>query len=283
MSHYDTLGVKTHASFQEIKAAYKKLAMKHHPDTGGDEEEFKKVGQAYEVLKENGSRTEYDHVQAGGTIHQQYDGNEWSGSGAEEMFKDFFEQQDKRRAQAQAKGFSPNQKRQYARKNRDLNIELDIRLEDMIDVKTKHLSVKLSSGDREIIEVDIPSHMDTGQVIRYKGLGDNAIRGLTRGDLFVTINILKHPTYEKAGLDLQTTVVIDCLDAMIGTEELLTTLDGKKLKIKIPPGTQFGTVLNLRNEGLQFQDSTGSIFVRIRVKIPKLTPTEITTIMNTRK
>ncbi len=247
MRHYNTLGVQKNASDNTIKQAYKKLAKEHHPDLGGSEEKFKQINEAYEVLKNPETRRAYDTPGM-------------NSSHIEMNMDDIFEQMlGHQRSQAQ---------RQYQRRNQDLKISLTIQLDDLVDHSPKEIAVRLLNGAREVVKVHIPATVQSGDTIRLLGLGDNSEKDLTRGNLYVTIHIKNHAVYRKMGLDLHTTINIDCLDAIIGKDEFITTLSGKTLKVRVPPGTQYGDTLSLNNEGLTFKSATGNILAKVLVSIP---------------
>lgn len=254
-NHYETLGVEKNASDNTIKQAYKKLAKQYHPDMStGNETKFKKINEAYETLKNPETRRAYDNPRPEGFHFHR------GGVNMEDVFADFnviFGQ-----------GMHPRQ-RQYRQKNRDLSVNISITLEELYKQEEKHISIKLSTGERELVKINIPATIQSGQRIRYTELGDNAHQELTRGDLYVIIHIENHKQFEKKGLDLYTTLTIDCLDAITGTEKIVQTLTGKNLKVKIPTSTQFGTVLNLNGEGMKYKNASGNMLIQVLVKIPE--------------
>jgi len=271
MDYYQVLGVEKNASDNTIKQAYKTLAKKHHPDLGGDENQFKQISEAYDTLKNPETRQAYDaRSQFGGRQQNRFEEFR-SGRGMEDILRQMEEQM-----AARGGGFRPRQT-----KNHNLNITLNVTLDELIMNETdvsveKHLSIRMSNGERELVKVNIPPYIQHGETLHIAGLGDNANPSLTRGDLYVTIMLSPHKTFEKKGLDLVSTMVIDSLDAILGCEEIIQTLSGKNLKVKIPAGTDNGQVLNLRDEGLRFREKKGSIFIQVSVKTPKnLTPKQL--------
>lgn len=289
MDYYKILGVEKNASDNTIKQAYKKLAKKHHPDmSGGDEATFKQLNEAYDVLKNPETRKQYDMGNAGSSYYgngrrPSNDGFEFytsEGVSAKFNMDDIFRHMDehlRRGGGGGPGGFNPRS----PKKNHDLRITLNLNLEDLVigdneSTVEKHLSVRMSNGEREIVKINIPPNIHSGQTLKFAGLGDNAHLGLTRGDLFVTIVINNHASYEKHGLDLITQYVISSIDAILGCEVVIKTLTGKNLKLKIPAGTQYGSLLNMRAEGLKHKDMRGNIIVEIHIKTPtNLTPTQI--------
>lgn len=259
MSHYETLDVTKEVTPEQLKSAWKKAAIKFHPDKHqGDDTKMKEVNAAYDVLKDPQKRAEYDNP-----IQRSPFGNRTHGFGARNMrpedMQDIFSQ-----VFGQRTGFSPTRGR--VPRNRDLKVTLSVTLEDLASGDEKHISVKLSDGSRELVKVNIPPVVQNGNTIKYEKLGDNAMEGLTRGDLYVTIHIKKHPVYEKKQLDLTMMLTIDSVDAMIGADKIIQTVAGKNLKVKIPQGTQFGTVLSMKGEGFEYRGKKGNILIQVLVK-----------------
>ena len=264
VDYYKVLGVDKNASDNTIKQAYKKLAKEHHPDLGGNEEDFKKINEAYETLKNPETRKAYDNPNPFGGMN----GNSFHFRSDHVGMEDILRQMEEQLFRQNAGGFRTQ--RRHAR-NHNLNINLAVDLQELAvgngDIE-KHLSVRMSNGEREMVKINIPSHIESGQTIKYSGLGDNVNKDLTRGDLFVTINIKNNDSFVKKGLDLLTNITIDSIDAILGTEKIIQTLSGKNLKLKIPDGTQYGAILKMKNEGLRFRNNTGDILVQIIVKTP---------------
>jgi len=280
MDYYKVLGVEKNASDNTIKQAYKSLAKKHHPDLGGDENMFKQISEAYDTLKNPETRRQYDHIQSGPS--NPFTGDPFAGGrpggfsfhtremNVEDILREMEEQMQRGEGRPDFGDLYRNQRRQQ--KNRNLNLTLNMTLEDLIstgETVEKHLSVRMSDGSRDIVKLNIPPHIQTGETIKFPGLGDNANKSLTRGDLFVTILIQNHPTYEKKGLDLYTTLTIDSLDAILGCDKIIQTLSGKSLKLRIPAGTSYGKIFNMRSEGLRFRDKTGNILVQLVISTPQ--------------
>lgn len=272
MDYYKVLGVEKNASDNTIKEAYKKLAKQHHPDLGGDEEKFKKINEAYETLRNPETRKAYDNPNPFGTgMGDEMHGFHFRSNNVN--MQDIFAQMEEQLFRQNAGGFRTRHR--HAR-NHNLNINLAVDLQELAegdgDIE-KHLSVRMSNGDRELVKINIPSHIESGQTIKYSGLGDNVNKDLTRGDLFVTINIKNNENFEKKGLDLLTHINVDSLEAILGTEKIIQTLTGKNLKLKVPSGTQYGAVLKMRGEGFRFRDRTGDILVQVLIN----TPTDLST------
>jgi DnaJ-class molecular chaperone len=167
MDYYNKLGVNKSASQDEIKRAYKKLAMKHHPDRGGDQKTFQEINEAYDTLKDNEKRYMYDNPQT----RQQFNFNTGN---MNDMFSQFFRQT------------------QRVRKNSSMSITVRISLKDVVTGKDVVGKYMLGSGKQEVVNIRIPPGVEDGLTMRYAGLGDNSVKQLPRGDLHVRIVVEKH-------------------------------------------------------------------------------------------
>lgn len=259
MSYYDTLGIAKTATPEEIKKAYRKLASQHHPDKGGDTAKFQQIEEAYRILSDPAQREQYDNPQPQGF---RFNTSDFDGMPPEfgDIFRNF--------------GFgggSPfGHRHQQPRKNKDLRVEISINLEDTLNEQTKTLSVQTTNGHRETVDVTIPRGVHHGTSIRYPGLGDTFFNTLPRGDLYITVNILAHSRFQVHNLDLVAGANITCFEAILGHKIEISTLDNRTLELQIPPGTQNGMVLRIRNEGL-YQMNTpqrGNLLVRVNVTVP---------------
>lgn len=274
MDYYSTLGVGRNASQDEIKSAYRKLAMKHHPDRGGDEATFKKISEAYDTLSDPKKK---EIVDLGGDPNQQnqgFGGHNFNQGpfefrfntgnvppGMEDIFGHF--------------GFGSRP----ARKNKTLNIHVDITLLDVLTGKELNAEITIpGTARRKMINISIPAGIEHGQQIRYEGMGDDSVRDLKPGDLIVNVNVMQHPKFRREYSNLVVEHPISAWDAMLGTQTNIETLDGKTLTINIPPGTNPGTILSCRGEGLPAMRTRnrGNLLISIKVDIPKnLTPLQI--------
>jgi DnaJ-class molecular chaperone len=259
MDYYQTLGVKRGASDDEIKKAYRSMAMKHHPDRGGDEKTFKEVEEAYRTLSDPEKRQMFDmgvdpNRQQGNYRHQ---GNpfefHFNTGNMDDIFESF--------------GFGG---RRPAR-NKSFNINVNIELEDILTGKEINAEVGIPGGKKNYITIEIPPGIHHGQQIRYSGMGDNSISNAKPGDLLVNVLIRNHRRFKRDGDNLVVDYPIRVWDAILGTSLEIITLDGKKLNITVPPGTQPETVLSCKGEGLPNMRSKqrGNLYVRIKVSIPR--------------
>ena len=280
MDYYSTLGLQRNASEDDIKKAYRKMAMKHHPDRGGDEKTFKQVSEAYEILSDPQKKQMVDMgvdpkaQQGGGHRHQQGPFEFHFNSGNfEDVFSNFGF------GGGGPFGFGGRQ----PQRNKTININVDLSLEDVLNGKELDAELAIPNGRKKIINISIPAGIESGQQIRYQGMGDASIPGIPPGDLIVNIRVAPHPIFRRDGDSLLVEKDILVWDAMLGCNLTLQTLDGKNLNITVPPGTQPETVLSCRNEGIPNMRNRqrGNLLIKIKVTVPKnLTANQITVIEN---
>ena len=276
MDYYSTLGVDRSATDDDIKKAYRKLAMKHHPDRGGDEATFKKISEAYDILSDPQKKQIVDlggdpKNQGGGGYGNSFNQGPFEfhfGGGVPPGMEDIFGRF----------GFGSGFGRQPMKKNKTLNINVDITLEDVLTGKDINAEITIpGSGKRKMINIAIPAGIEHGQQIRYESMGDDAIRDLRAGDLIVNINVLPHHKFRRDHNNIIVEETVDAWSAIIGSQLEIQTLDGKKLTINIPPGTQPNTILSCRGEGLPIIRSRvrGNLLVNIKVEIPRNLPLSV--------
>ncbi len=333
--YYEILGVSRNATEEEIKKAYRKLALQYHPDRNpGDkdaEERFKEAAEAYEVLRDPQKRQLYDqfgHEGLRGAGFQGFQGFEDIFSSFGDIFQEFF-----------SFNFGTSQRpRSSARPGNDLLYELEITFEEAIFGTEKDLDIDtyrqcercggngsepgssestcpLCRGRGQVVQsqgffriattctrchgsgriittpcrdcggqgrirrvkkvhVKVPPGVDSGTRLRLRGEGESGYRGGMAGDLYVRLKVRPHEIFERDGNDLYARISVSFAQAILGDEVTLKTLDGEKI-IKIEPGTQPGTVLKFRGEGVPSLRGfgRGDLFVQIDVTIPsKITP-----------
>lgn len=271
-NYYEILGVKKTSSHDQIKTAYRNLAMRYHPDKNPDnpdaETKMRDVNEAYAVLRNSQKKQEYDVLREGGNFkfrrfdQDPHPGSYRKGSPFEdlhEVFRDF----DVRFRQGGTK----------VRKNRDISLSYSISLEDAFSGKQGTLSFKLPNGQNKNVDFDIPAGIDHGQRIRFKGMGDNSDKSVGPGDLLLTIYITKHPKFQRTGPHLAIQEKVDVLDAILGKKIEIVTIDGSKVKLKIPSGTQAGQILRVAGKGMPVNSriGRGDLYIEMKIKIPKTT------------
>jgi curved DNA-binding protein len=253
MDYYKILGVDQNASQDEIKKSYRKLASIHHPDKGGDTKKFQEIQTAYDTLSDPQKRAEYDNP-----LQQNFGGFNFNGN-PEDLFAQMFG------------GGGPFGFRQPQRKNRNINLKVQLTLEEVITGKQIIGNVSLPSGRDQPVEINIPKGLVSGDVIRYQGLGDDSIPQLPRGDLIVTIEELRHNKFFRDGIDLYIDYDISVFDLILGSTIEITSPDNTKLQISVPRGTQPETKLSCKNYGVPRRNShlRGNLYIRLKTRVPK--------------
>ena len=276
---YETLGVPKGASDDEIKRAYRKLASQHHPDKGGDTRRFQEIQSAYDTLSDPVKRQQHDNPNPFQQFGQSgSNGSHFEfhfGGGPEDIFQQFFQQ---------SFGHNPFNRQHQPRRNKDLRVNLSVSLASTLDQQRKTISVQTTKGDRYNVDVDIPRGVNNGTTIKYPQMGDNMFDTLTRGDLYVIINLQPDNRFELHGINVVANVEIDSIDAMLGCDKLITGIDGREYSIKIPQACQQGTKFGLQGQGLYQMNSNhrGDLIVNINIIIPTLTEQQLNILKNIR-
>tara|TARA_B100000900_G_scaffold393920_1_gene390871 strand:- start:3393 stop:4229 length:837 start_codon:yes stop_codon:yes gene_type:complete len=269
MDYYETLGVSKNASQDELKKAYKKQSMQHHPDrTGGDEAKFKQINEAYSTLKDPQKRQEYDNPQP--QFAQGFGANGFQGMGG---FEDLFSQ------------FGFNMQGRQQQRNPDITIAARVTLEEAYTGKTMIASYRLRTGKEEVVEIKVPPGAGHGNTIRYQGFGEEGMAG-PRGNLFVKVQVVQHSVFQVDGTNLHCTKNANIFDFIIGGSVLIDTLDGGKVKVNIPAGTAPGTKFSIHGYGMPDLRSgrKGNLYVTIGGIVPKnLSQDQIVTLQKLRK
>lgn len=252
MDYYQTLGVGKNASADDIKKAYRGLAMKYHPDRGGDEKKFKEIEEAYRTLSDPQKRQEYDNPQPH-FQHQFHTGN------MDDIFAHFFA----------GTPFSFRQNR--PQRNRTITIKVEMTLKDIMIGKELFGSIKLPSGRDQALEIKIPAGVSHGDNIKFRGLGDDSIPNLERGDLIAQIVEFQDPIFERNGFDLLMPIKISVFDAILGKTVKVTLPDEKSLEVNIPPAVQPEQRIKCSRQGIPHPHSTlrGDLYLKVSVLVPK--------------
>ncbi len=274
--YYEVLGVSKDASDDEIKKAYRKLAIKYHPDKNpGDKEaeaKFKEVNEAHDVLSDKQKRARYDqfgHAGVGGASGNPFAGGNPFGEGGNFNFNgqtfnfDFGGAGGFEDILGSLFGFGGARR---PRRGADYQTSVTLTFEEAIFGTTKEVS-----ANGENIKVKIPAGIDDGMSIRLRGKGGEAPEGSTeKGDLYVKIRVKPHKSLTREGVIILSEETISMVDAALGCEIEVETVDGP-ITMKVPAGTQSGTPFKLSGHGVPFRadGDRGPHIVTIIVETPK--------------
>jgi curved DNA-binding protein len=253
--YYKILGVDEKADTATIKAAYRKLARKYHPDVSKEadaERKFKEAGEAWEVLKDDAKRREYDQLRKYG--HSGTGGFRpppgWQGrqgggtAGGFSDFSDFFEA-----FFGGGAGHAGAARQSRAQRGSDLRHELTIQLEEAFSGGQRTLNLSTSHSGSRAINVKIPAGITDGKTMRLRGQGNPGLAGGESGDLLLTVRIQDHPRYRLDGRDVTAELPVYPWQAALGDQVRVPTLGGE-VKLRLPAGTQSGRIMRLPGRGL---------------------------------
>jgi len=254
MDYYSILGVERTATSDEIRSAYKKLAKEHHPDLGGDPEQFKRINQAYSVLSDSKNRSNYDKPSESNYTFTSKDSDEFNN-----FFKDIF---------GFGTGFHHSQ---YSTpKNRNLQATVAVELADIFVPQRRTLHLKTGRSEK-IVEVDIPPGVNNGATIRYRGYGQDVLTNAPPGDLVVTIHVKENQEFQRVNSDLYSSITVDAIDAMLGSTVEFENIDSSKITVQIPAGIQPGQSLRIAGLGLPKLNNNlrGNLLLKVAISIPQ--------------
>ena len=327
---YEILGVQKNASDDEIKKAYRKKAMKHHPDRNKDdkkaERKFKEAAAAYEVLKDSEKRSAYDQYghdafRQGGMGGGQGFGD--FGGGFSDIFEEFF-----------GGGFGGQSRQRGPQRGNDLRYNMSVSLQEAYSGKKSQIRIPSYEGcdlcsatgsadksgpstcstcggqgkvrstqgffsierpcptcggegssiknpclkcsgtgqvkKQKTISVTIPAGVDTGTRIRISGEGEPGQRGAGNGDLYIFVEVQKDKLFEREEENIFCQIPISITTAILGGDVEVPTIEGKKARLNIPPGTQSETQFRLKGKGMSIlrQTRRGDMYVEANVEIP---------------
>ena len=274
MDYYQVLGLDRNANTDAIKAAYRKLARKYHPDLNPNDSEakrkFQEINEAHEVLSDPENRKKYDaygehwkHAEelekarraqgSGGRPSGTTGGPQFEGNFGSEDYSDLFG------------SMFGGGGRQVKFRGQDYHAESNLDLEQAMHTHKQMLAV---NGKQ--IRITVPAGVENGQTIRIPGHGGPGINGGPHGDLYITFRIGDHPRFKRVGNDLHTALDVDLFTALLGGESTLGTLEGN-VKLSVKPETQNGTKVRLKGKGFPVykqEGMYGDMIVTLNVKLP---------------
>jgi len=291
MDYYKTLGTKKEASPTEIKKAYRKLALKYHPDRNkgdaGAEAKFKEISEAYAVLSDPEKKQQYDNYGSTG-FHQRYSqedifrgfdlndilrqfgvggsggaANFRSNMGGNGRFNSFFNQ-------GNNGGCGGGGCRTAPEKGQDMTYQINVTLDEVLNGADRTITLR-KNGNSQDVSVKIPKGIEEGKKLRLQGKGGSSKNGGPPGDLYLKVEIAAHDTFSRNGDDLVVQKLISFSEACFGTKMEVETLEGKKFMVKVAPGTVHDSRLRIRGYGLPVGPlgERGDLYVKIGVKVPK--------------
>jgi len=278
VDYYKALGIEKGSSPEEIKKAFRKLAVKYHPDRNPDnksaEDKFKEINEAYAVLSDPEKKQQYDTFGSSG-FHKQYSqedifrgfdfGNAYKdmgGGGSEDLFSRLF-------GGSFARGGGRGGFRTAPQRGADHEMEVTVSFRDAAHGAEKQIAFR-RNGQREELKVKIPAGVDNGSKIRITGKGAQGEGGGPVGDLYLIIHVMSDPVFIRDGGDLFVERSIPFSAACLGVSLDVPTLEGDK-RIKVPAGIQPGTKIRLKGCGIKSlgSNSKGDLFVKVGVHIPE--------------
>ncbi len=282
---YKILGVAKDASDADIKKAYRKLARQHHPDTNAgnnaSEKKFKDISEAYSVLSDPEERQQYDAIRAMGGGARFAPGGAGGGAGAagfEDLFGGLFTGGGGRHSggYSTSGGIPPEFADLFGgaygggqsfqrgpQKGADRTASTTISFAGSI----RGTTIGLREPDGEVIDVRIPAGIKDGQKVRVRGKGQYGPAG--NGDLMVTVSVKPHPFYVRDGENLRIHVPVSFAEAALGGDIEVPTIDGDKVKVRVPAGTPSGRTLRVKGRGVKHASGTGDLLVTIDVAVPR--------------
>ena len=291
MEYYEILGVSKSATPAEIKKAYRKLALKYHPDkNSGDkasEEKFKEISEAYAVLSDPEKKKQYD-TYGSANFHQRYSQEDifrnfdindilrqfnFGGGGQQNVhFRSnmgggagkfsFF-------GQDMGGGCGSGGCGQPAR-GQDLTYQITVTLEDVMNGAERNITLR-TNGSAQNVSVKVPKGIEAGKKLRLKEKGGASPVGGPPGDLYLKVDIAPHDIFTREGDDLVVEKLISYSEACLGTKVEVETIEGKKYSVTIPPGSVNESRLRLKGHGLPAGPlgDRGDMYVRLGVAVPK--------------
>lgn len=271
--YYQVLGVARDASQEEIKKAYRKLAMKYHPDRNpGDaeaEKKIKEVNEAYAVLGDEEKRRDHDSK---GSFKQTFNANDFRNFRDQnsDIFRDW-ERYGGYRDPLQDEFEEMMRKTYSGKKNADTTIKLKVKLQDAFTGKEFRVSYTTQDGIQRTVQLKVPAGISTGKKLKCAGGGTETHSWQSPGDLFVEIEVEDdYPFRLGANQSVIVEHQIAALDLMLGTTITVPTIEGTKLEVDVRAGTQPGQMIRIPKKGMNTLGSSerGDMYIEFDVTVP---------------
>jgi curved DNA-binding protein len=272
--YYQILGVQPDATPDQIRSAYRKLAVQWHPDRNKDpgaEAKFKEINEAHDILSDNQKRQQHDQERQFGGQPQGFPGgfsfhtNFHGGGDIHDIFEGILRQQ------GFGAGFGPFGGNR-AQRNPDTQIQIIISLEEAYSGKILPVQFTDSTGKSVNITVNVPPGIEHGTRLRYAGNGNRVQPNLPPGDLYVIIAIETHSRFQREGAHLFTTLEVNLWESIAGVEKSIATIEGGMVKISVPSLCKDQTLLRVREKGMPTRADKkmrGDLHVRVQVTMPE--------------
>ena len=278
--YYKILGLGETATNEQIKKAFKDIAKKEHPDKGGNLDRFQEASEAHDTLKDSQKRHDYDTQRKLGSGQGQHPFFN------EDVFGDFFSGFQQGRGgdmdfNSRFNFTQGNQGKSFRtsnRGNRNIQVRMAISIKEAMMNNEKTINYKLPSGRDEFATIKIPAGVQHGVTFKFAGMGDDSIKNMPRGDLMVQMSVLDSDGYTRKVNDLYTDKTINCFQAIRGHELKLKTLEDSVITVKVPAGTQHGTLLSVKGKGMPVHRTLnirGNLYIRVLVLIPQLSTADL--------
>ncbi len=284
--YYEILGVSRDATEDEIKRAYRRLALKYHPDRNPGnkeaEEKFKEINEAYAVLSDKEKRRQYDMYGAQ-RFHERFSQEDiFRGFDIGDLLKDLGFTTEDIFSRIFGRGFGGIFGREVRPgyevftgvapgRGADVTSRLRLSFREAAFGGEKRISLRRPDGSIDTLTVRIPAGIDTGKKIRIPGRGMPGIGGGPPGDLYLLVEVEKDPVFRREGDDVVVEREIRFTEAALGSIIEVPTPEGKTIRVKVPPGTKDGTRIRLKGYGIPHLKGTGrgDLYVEIRIKVPR--------------
>jgi len=267
--HYQTLGVSNTATQDEIKAAYKELAKKNHPDNGGDPNKMQNINAAWDALKTPEKRQQYDREQTMGNAgFHPFSGGTSENADINSIFEEI----------RRARGGQPFTSThfghgfQQVRRNPNTDVQYGIDLKQAYNGYSITVKVRLQTGKEKEFKLDLPAGIEHGSRLLFSGQGTQPNPNIPAGDVIFHIMVQNDQPegFHRQGADLYGKVVVSSLDAITGCTVDFKNLNDKTIRVNIPAGSQPGSLLKCANYGFPVQPGIrGNLFITVEVNTPK--------------